>query len=156
MNDADKDNPEVIAMPPLIYLAFLLVGLALDYLWPVAVLPNGIQYIAGFAFATHGGIIVVFDLHQYRKAHTKLSTLKPTTSHITGGPFRVSRNPSFLSLCLLFVVIGIAADNLWVLGLLVPTLALMHYGVIFREERYLERKFGEEYLRYKASVRRWL
>ena len=156
MNDADKDNPEVIVMPPLIYLVFLLVGLALDYLWPVAVLPSGIQYIAGFAFATLSGIIVVFALLQFRKAHTNFSPLKPTTSLITGGPFRFSRNPSYLSLSLLYVGIGIAADNLWVLGLLVPTLALMHYGVIFREERYLERKFGEEYLRYKASVRRWL
>ncbi len=156
MNDADKDNPEVIAMPPLIYLAFLLLGLALDYLWPVAVLPNGIQYIAGFAFVTPSGIIVVFTLLQFHKAHTNFSPLKPTTSLITGGPFRFSRNPSYLSLSLLYVGIGIAADNLWVLGLLVPTLALMQYGVIFREERYLERKFGEEYLRYKASVRRWL
>ncbi len=156
MNDADKDNPEVIAVPPLIYLAFLLVGLALDYLWPVAVVPNGIQYIAGFAFFTLSGIIIVFTLLQFRKAHTNFSPSKPTTSLITGGPFRFSRNPSYLSLSLLYVGIGIAADNLWVLGLLVPTLALMHYGVIFREERYLERKFGEEYLRYKASVRRWL
>ena len=156
MNDADKDNPEVIAMPPLIYLAFLFVGLALDYLWPVAVLPNGIQYIAGFAFVTLSGIIVVFVLLQFHKAHTNFSPIKPTTSLITGGLFRFSRNPSYLSLSLLYAGIGIAADNLWVLGLLVPTLALMHYGVIFREERYLERKFGEEYLRYKASVRRWL
>ena len=62
MNDADKDNPEVIAMPPLIYLAFLLAGLALDYLWPVAVLPNGIQYIAGFVFVALSGIIIVFTL----------------------------------------------------------------------------------------------
>ncbi len=156
MNDAEKDNPEVIAAPPLIYLAFLLIGLALNYLWPVAVLPSGIQYIAGSAFAAPGGIIILFSLPQFRKAHTNFSPLKPTTSLITGGPFRFSRNPAYLSLSLLYVGIGIAADNLWVLGLLVPTLALMHYGVIFREERYLERKFGEEYLRYKASVRRWL
>ena len=51
---------------------------------------------------------------------------------------------------------GLAADNLWIVAGLVPTLIVMHYGVISREERYLERRFGEEYLRYKGSVRRWV
>jgi len=52
--------------------------------------------------------------------------------------------------------IGIAADNVWILVLLAPVLAVIRYGVISREERYIEAKFGEEYRRYKASIRRWL
>ncbi len=48
------------------------------------------------------------------------------------------------------------ADAGWVLALLGPLLAVMHFGVITREERYLEHKFGDEYLRYKAKVRRWI
>ena len=57
---------------------------------------------------------------------------------------------------MLYLGIAIAADSVWVLAGLIPTLVVMHYGVILREEQYLEDKFGEEYLRYRRSVRRWL
>ncbi len=156
MNESDKDNPGVIASPPLIYLAFLLMGLALDYVWPVAVLPDRVQYTAGFAVIALSGVIIAFTLAQFRKARTNFSPFKPTTAVIISGSHRFSRNPAYLSLSLLYTGIGVTADNLWMLGLLVPTLMVMHYGVISREEQYLESKFGEEYLRYKASVRRWL
>ncbi len=101
MNESDKDKPGVIATPPLIYLAFLLTGLALDYLWPVAVLPDRVQYTAGFAIMALGGVIVAFTLPQYRKASTNFSPFKPTTAVIIGGPHRFSRNPAYLSLSLL-------------------------------------------------------
>ncbi len=101
MNKSDKDNPGVIAIPPLIYLAFLLTGLALDYFWPVAILPDRIQYTAGFAVMALGGVIIAFTLPKYRKASTNFSPFKPTTALITGGPFRFSRNPAYLSLSLL-------------------------------------------------------
>ena len=140
----------------LIYPAPLLTGLALDYLWPVALLPNRVQFIAGIAAIALGGVIITFTLPQFRGTHTNFSPFKPTIALITGGPFRFSRNPAYLSLSLLYTGIGITADNIWMLGLLVPTLIVIHYGVISREERSLQSKFGEEYLRYKASVRRWL
>ena len=140
----------------LIYLASLLTGLALDYLWPVALLPNRVQFIAGIAVIALGGVIIAFTLPQFRGTRTNFSPFKPTTALFTGGPVRFSRNPAYLSLSLLYTGIGITADNIWMLGLLVPTLIVMHYGVISREERSLQSKFGEKYLRYKASVRRWL
>ncbi len=156
MNEIDQDKPGIIAFPPLIFLVFLLTGLALDYLWRVAVLPDRVQYAAGVAVIALSGVIVAFTLRQVRKARTNFSPFKPTTALITGGPFRFSRNPAYLSLSLLYTGIGVTADNLWMLGLLVPTLMVMHYGVISREEQYLQSKFVEEYLRYKTSVRLWL
>ncbi len=126
MNESDKDKPGVIATPPLIYLAFLLTGLALDYLWPVAVLPDRVQY-AGFAVIALAGVMIAFTLPQFRKARTNFSPFKPTTTLITGGPFRFSRNPAYLSLSLLYTGIGISVDNIWMLRLLVPTLIVMHY-----------------------------
>ena len=95
-----------------------------------------------------------FVLLQFHRAGTTFDPRKATTALITGGPYRFSRNPSYVSLSLLYVGVGIAADSIWILGLFIPTLAVMHYGVICREERYLENKFGEEYLRYKRTVRR--
>ncbi len=72
------------------------------------------------------------------------------------GPYRFTRNPIYLGMTIIFTGIAIAADSIWVLALLVPVLVIMNIGVIMREERYLEGKFGEDYRQYKASVRRWL
>ena len=152
----EDDTPGVVAPPPLIYLGFLLLGVALDYAWPIAVIPDGLQYAAGAALMVASGVIAITAIRQFRAAGTSFHPHKPDTALITGGLFRVSRNPLYIGLSLLYAGIGTAADNLWVLALLVPTLAVIRYGVIAREERYLEARFGEDYLRYKASVRRWL
>ena len=156
MPQSTKDAPNVIAMPPLIYLAFLAVGLLLDYLFPVPVLPNSIQYAVGFGMIIATGLVMPFVLLEFRKAETQFDPRKPTTAIITTGPYRFSRNPSYVSLTMLYLGIAIAADSVWVLAGLIPTLVVMHYGVILREEEYLEAKFSEEYLRYKNTVRRWL
>ena len=156
MNTDKGSAPGVIALPPLVYVPFLAMGIVLDFLFPVPVLPNRVQYAAGFTVMALSGLIIPFVLLEFRKARTDFNPRKPTTAIITTGPFRFSRNPSYLVLTLLCVGIGIAAGSIWILGLLIPAIVVMHYGVIVREERYLENKFGEEYLRYKRSVRRWL
>ena len=156
MNVSKRDAPGVAIFPPLVYVPFLAMGIVLDFLFPVPLLPNGVQYAAGFAVMAVGGLIMPFVLLEFRKARTNFNPRKPTTAIITTGPYRFSRNPSYVGLTLLCVGIGIAADSIWILGLLIPAIVVMHYGVIVREERYLENKFGEEYLRYRRSVRRWL
>ena len=75
---------------------------------------------------------------------------------ITSGPFRFTRNPLYISLALVYAGIALTVGSAWALAFLVPVLGIIRYGVIAREERYLEGKFGPEYLRYKQSVRRWL
>ncbi len=156
MPQSTKDAPNVIAIPPLIYLAFLAVGLLLDYLFPVPVLPNSIQYAVGFGIMIAPALIMPFVLLRFKKANTNFDARKPTTAIITTGPYRFSRNPSYVSLTMLYLGIAIAADSVWVLAGLIPTLVVMHYGVILREEQYLAEKFGEPYLQYKRSVRRWI
>ncbi len=146
----------VIAPPPLIYLGFLALGVALDYLWPAGLATGGARYPAGLALFVLGGAIFAFALRQLRRAGTSLEPRKPTTAVVTGGPYRLSRNPIYVALSLAYLGLAVAADSPWAAALLVPALAVMHYGVIAREDRYLEGKFGDEYLRYKASVRRWL
>lgn len=128
----------------------------MDYFRPVTVVPASVQYIAGFSVIALAGVIVVSAVLQFRRASTSFSTFAPATHLVTRGPYRLSRNPGYLALSLLYVGIGVAADNLWIVAGLVPILIVMHYGVIVREEQYLERTFGEEYLEYKASVRRWV
>jgi protein-S-isoprenylcysteine O-methyltransferase Ste14 len=72
------------------------------------------------------------------------------------GLYARSRNPIYVSLTAILAGLGLAGDSLWVLGMVVPLLGLLRWGVIAREERYLTGKFGERYLGYRARVRRWL
>lgn len=160
MSRPGNDNPRVIARPPLIYLAFLALGLGLDYGWSASIfpprVPTGAQHSAGAALIVLGLATLATAFWQFRRAGTNVPTNKPTHAIVTDGLYRFSRNPIYVALSLVYVGIAIAVDSLWVVGLLVPILVIIRYGVMTREERYLERKFGEEYLRYKASVRRWL
>ncbi len=90
------------------------------------------------------------------RAGTSIKPTVPTTALVTTGPFRFSRNPLYVSVTLFYLGIAIAARSLWALALLLVVLVVMQRGVIDREERYLERRFGADYLRYKERVRRWI
>jgi protein-S-isoprenylcysteine O-methyltransferase Ste14 len=104
-----------------------------------------------------GGIaIVVSAIRAFRQARTPVDVRKPTTAIVTHGVFQWSRNPMYLSLTLLYLGLALLLNSLWIVLMAVPVLGVVRWGVIAREELYLERKFGEEYLRYKAKVRRWL
>ena len=150
------DHASVVAPPPLIYLGALLVGAGLDYLWPAPFVPAGVQYPVGLGAAALGLLGVALSFRLFRRAGTHVEPYKPTEALIMTGPYRFSRNPIYVSMSLLYVGIAVLLDSLWVVALLIPTLVVMRYGVIAREERYLERKFGDDYRRYKAQVRRWL
>ena len=156
VGEGGKDIPGVIAPPPVIYLAFLLIGLGADRLWPVAVLPQGPRYAAAAAVIALSLALVFSAFRQFRRHNTSFKPHEPSTALITEGPYRYSRNPMYLALSLLYAGIGIAADGPWTLALLVPLLIVLYYGVIIREERYLERKFSDDYRRYKSTTRRWL
>ena len=152
----ENDSPGVIAKPPLIYLGFLLLGLGLDRLWPVAVLPEAVLSPLGWVLIGLGVLVVLAAVRRFKAVGTSFHTHKPATAIISDGPYGVSRNPIYLGLIAIYLGVGVMADAGWVAVLLGPLLLVMHFGVITREERYLERKFGDEYLRYKAAVRRWI
>lgn len=156
----DPDGPGVVARPPRIYLAFTALGLALHWLRPVALLPAGtppaLGYAAGGVLAGLGVAIMAIAVRQFRRAGTNVETPKPATALVTDGLYRWSRNPMYLSLTLIYAGVAAAANSLWLAALLLPLLAVMRYGVIAREERYLAGKFGGGYHAYTTSVRRWL
>jgi len=93
---------------------------------------------------------------KFRAAGTPVPGNKPTTVIVRAGPYRFSRNPIYLAFSLLHLGIAIWVNGLWLVATLIAALAVMAYVVIPREEEYLERRFGAEYLDYKNSVRRWV
>ncbi len=153
---AEPDAPGVIAKPPFIYLGFLALGLGLNWIWPYPLLPQSLRYTLGGALFALGIALALASIRRFKAVGTSFHTHKPATAILTDGPDRISRKPIYIGLTAAYAGIGIAADAPWVWVLLLPTLVVMHYGVIAREERYLERKFGKEYLDYKACVRSWL
>lgn len=149
------DRPNVITYPPLVYLAVLVIGLVLDWVWPLRLsLPTWARWggvAAMLAAVAFGGL----GRFGFARARTNANPMQPATALVTSGAFRWSRNPMYVGMTALLVGIALWSQNAWVLILLVPALAVMHWGVVLREERYLVRKFGAEYDAYRARVRRY-
>src|SRR5262249_56711869 len=89
-------------------------------------------------------------------AGSNVPTNLPTNTIVESGPYRFTRNPIYLGMFLALIGLAIAFDNLWLLMLLLPFALVIHYGVVAREEIYLERKFGNVYRSYRSRVRRWM
>jgi protein-S-isoprenylcysteine O-methyltransferase Ste14 len=149
----------VIARPPFLYLACLILGLALDHLLPLPLtLPGAalLQWTAGGGLIVVGVAIVVAGVRNFTRAATPVPSNQPVRALVTTGIHGWSRNPIYVGMFLLYAGIGIAARSPWVLILALPLVIILRYGVVAREEAYLERRFGDAYRDYKARVRRWL
>jgi protein-S-isoprenylcysteine O-methyltransferase Ste14 len=151
-----RDIPGVIAPPPLIYAAGIAIGFALEAVLPSPSVPDPLRWTLGGALLVVGIALQGSFIAWFRRARTPVAPYHPTTALVTSGPYRISRNPAYLGFTLISSGIAFLANAVWLLAPLPVVLAVMRWGVIGREERYLERRFGEEYRRYKARTRRWL
>ena len=156
-----NDTAGVIARPPLLFLGALLLGFALDH---VLTLPfrvprigtaHWISAIIAGSLIPIGIAIFAAGIRNFSGAMTPVRT-KPTRALVTTGIHAWSRNPIYLGMFLVYGGIGLAVRSPWILILILPLAITIRYGVIAREEGYLDRRFGDTYREYKASVRRWL
>ncbi len=150
------DKPGVAAPPPLIYAGGFALGYLVEEYSPTALFPESMSAFVGWSLIAFGVLIAAFALSAFRRARTPVNPYAQTTALVTGGPFRFSRNPLYLALTVIYLGAAGLLNSLWPVLLLPGVLWFMHWGVIIREERYLERKFGPAYQEYKARVRRWL
>ena len=142
--------------PPVFYLAALAIGIAFEYLWPLPFFACASRYVIGSVFVVVSIAIMPPVLRRFRRVGTPFDVRKPASALITDGPYRFSRNPTYVSRTLVYLGIGILLGYSWVLVLVLPVLAVMDRWVVASEERHLEAKFSSQYLRYKSAVRRWL
>ena len=152
----DQDNPGIKVPPPLLYVLPLITGLLLDRTAPVPLLPRGAARSLGWALLGGGVLLSRWFLRTMREADASVRTDRPVPRLTTEGLFRYARNPGYLSLALIYAGIAVLRNALWAILFLPLVLYVIQCEVIGREERYLERTFGEEYLTYKAQVRRWV
>jgi protein-S-isoprenylcysteine O-methyltransferase Ste14 len=151
-----QDVPGVIAPPPLIYVVGLAAGFGLEALLDSPSLPGALAWPVGAALMVTGGALARSFFRAFGRAGTPVSPYSTSTKLVTTGAYRLSRNPGYLGMALAYAGIAVIAGALWAFASLVVVLVLIDRGVIVREERFLERKFGEDYLRYKRRTRRWL
>src|SRR5215210_3020984 len=141
----ERDNPGIRAPPPLIYLGALVLGLLLDRRRHLPFLPGGVARGLGFSLLG-GAVLNGWFLRTIRKTDVPIRTDKPVPRLTTEGPFRYSRNPSYLALAMIYAGMASLRNSLWAMLLLPLVVMVIQREVIGREERNLEHTFGEEYL----------
>lgn len=156
-NSPPQDHANVLVMPPLLYFGALVFGIAAQWIAPLRLPgPGELRWGVG-AVLLAGGIAVALGFARaFERSGQDKNPNTPSPSVINDGLYRYSRNPAYVSLTAILLGLGLLLNNAWLLLVAIPVVAIMNYGVIHREEAYLERTFGDEYLRYKAGVRRWI
>jgi protein-S-isoprenylcysteine O-methyltransferase Ste14 len=151
------NTAQVIIRPPLAWGLAVMAGLAVNWLVPLPFLPVDLPagWLGAIVFVL-ALALVAWAIVTITRAGSNVPTNLPTTAIVESGPYRFTRNPIYLGMFLGLIGLAIAFDNLWLLMMLVPFALVIHYGVVAREEAYLERKFGDAYRGYRSRVRRWL
>ena len=150
------DHSGVLVPPPLIYVAFFLVGLGLQRYVPVPRLPIATGRVLSAVFGLPGLVLMTWSVRRFWASGTSVIPVRPTTALVLEGPYRFTRNPMYLGLLLLYVGVACWFGLVWPLVLAPVLVWVISLSVVGREERYLTRKFGDDYRRYQAHVRRWL
>ena len=150
------DHANVRVPPPVIYLTFLVSGIVMDSPWTSGQLSTPSDMVAGAVVLAVAVVLSLYCVPRHHKEGSNIEPWKPTTKIFSDGIYGRSRNPIYLAMALLFAGIALAAGSTMALVYLIPCLLVIHFYVIAREESYLEQKFGDEYLDYKARVRRWI
>ena len=153
--NATNQKPVPAVRPPYLFGWALAAGLLFNWLKPLSLFrtrPPGIVF--GLALMAVGVGLLLWTTRTLLRSGVN-PRFKPVGSMVTSGPFVFARNPMYISFALVYLGIAFAANALWPILFLPPVIAILHYGVIRREEKYLEERFGDEYRKYKAGVRRW-
>ncbi len=150
------DEAGVRIPPPLIFLFFLLVGLWIDSPWFNSQLAEAWMTIVGGSIAAVGFALILKGALRHKAVDSNVEPWKPTTTIMTDGIYGWSCNPIYLGMAITHAGLAICGGSLAALVALAPAILVIRVYVIGREERYLEAKFSDEYLAYKAKVRRWI
>ncbi len=148
------DAPNVTTLPPTLVLIHIAAGIALNWIFPVAIWHSwgwlGLILLAA-AFA-----VTKWSKDIFQKAGTNVAPNKPATAIVQNGPYQYSRNPMYVCMIVGFFGLALLAGGLMMLLVVIPLFVILDRKIIAPEETYLTEKFGEEYKNYKVKVRRWL
>jgi protein-S-isoprenylcysteine O-methyltransferase Ste14 len=152
----DRDVAGVPLPPPLIFVLGLVAGGLLELVWSTSAPPWPVTVPVVVV-----GVVVWLVLDgessiRFKRAGTPVIPFKPSTALVTDGAYRFTRNPIYLGMAALYVALAVGLGLMWSFLFLPSILLAVDRLVIAREEAYLERRFGQEYVDYKQRVRRWI
>lgn len=150
------DNPGVRFPPPLIYASAVVAGVLLDRRWSLPIGGGALRSMLGWLLFAGALLLMAVSVGMFRRKRTSFLPFRAATALVIAGPYRYTRNPMYIAGMLLTAAFGLWLNTWWPIILLVPTLLIIRYYVIAREERYMRRRFGSEYDAYMKQVRRWL
>jgi protein-S-isoprenylcysteine O-methyltransferase Ste14 len=152
-----RDGAEVLILPPIL-MAIQVVAAELAHLvWPLHLATGWrLRFPLAAAALVVSAVLMAGAFRLFQRMGQNPDPTTATPAITRAGPYRFTRNPMYVAGGLLQIALALARDNAWILIAALPGFAIMQWGVIWREEAYLERKFGDEYRAYKAAVRRWL
>jgi protein-S-isoprenylcysteine O-methyltransferase Ste14 len=151
-----NDAPNVKIIPPLVYLAGIVIGFLATIWMPTKVVPNSVAWTVGGILICCGAILTCSAVLTFKNVGTTVRPDRAASTLVISGPYKISRNPMYLGLALAYLGIAIADQSVWALILLPVVLAIIQRRAIEPEEAFLEKRFGANYIRYKEKVRRWL
>lgn len=157
-NEGEQHEGIALPLPPLIYLGFLILGLAANLVYPIPLSSPETTLVLFFG----GGVVAcglafgAWALWAMWRADVSALPGRVPARLVLDGPFRFSRNPIYISLAVMYTGLSVALNTFWPLAFLIFAIAMIDRMVILQEERFLEKKFGEEYRSYKLKVRRWI
>lgn len=146
----------MVVPPPILLMGLIAACVGAQAVW-----------FGGFAFSTARsalGILILLAsialvascVRLFGRAGTPFRPTSPTAAIVRDGPYRVSRNPMYLGMAGLLAGLGVLLGSPCFGAAVAAFLVVVHFGVVLREERYLESVQGEAYRQYKRQVRRWL
>jgi protein-S-isoprenylcysteine O-methyltransferase Ste14 len=149
------DHAGVPVPPPLLYAGGFVAGMALERRRPLPAVPAAVARPLGAVLMLLGGALPASGATLFRRRGTSVLPVRPATALVTSGPYRLTRNPMYIGFALAHAGLALRRRSTWALLMLGPVLASVDRLVIAREERYLERAFGDDYRRYAERVGRW-
>lgn len=156
MRTIKVDSAQVKIPPPIYLLGAIIVGFVVHWFYPIELVSPALRWAIGLPVIILGLSIIIYCATLFKKAQTDIKPWEPTSQIISSGIYRFSRNPIYFSFIIVGIGTAITINTLWVLIMMIPLVLLLNRNVIFKEESYLEKKFGQEYLNYKNRVRRWI
>ena len=156
MSDISSDAPSVKIIPPLVYLAGLVIGFLANIWMPIKVVPSLVAWTSGGILIFCGAVLAGSAVFKFKDVGTTVRPDRAASTLVIVGPYKITRNPMYLGLAFVYLGVAVAGQSVWALILLPVVLTIIQRRAIEPEEAFLERRFGADYVGYKEKVRRWI